>query len=105
MDGDDLEPDHRVHKVSPGCDNCYAETFAERWRGTPGHHIEQGFDVTLRPDGWKSRSVARPRMIFVNSMSDLFHEAVPDEYIRRVFHVMDERPHTFQMLTKRPRRA
>ena len=66
-------------KVSPGCDHCYAETFAERWRGTPGHHFENGFDVTLRPERldqplhWK-----RPRRIFVNSMSDLFHEAVPD---------------------------
>lgn len=90
-------------KVSPGCDHCYAETFAERWRGTPGHHFEAGFDVTLRPERlgqplrWK-----RPRRIFVNSMSDLFHEAVPDDYIARVFTVMAEAPqHTFQVLTKR----
>ena len=90
-------------KVSPGCDHCYAETFAERWRGTPGHHFESGFDVTLRPERleqplhWK-----RPRQIFVNSMSDLFHEAVPDEYIVRVFDVMQNaRRHTFQVLTKR----
>ena len=90
-------------KVSPGCDHCYAETFAERWRGTPGHHFENGFDVTLRPERlsqplrWK-----RPRRIFVNSMSDLFHEAVPDRYIAQVFAVMALAPqHTFQVLTKR----
>ena len=90
-------------KVSPGCDHCYAETFAERWRGTPGHHFENGFDVTLRPERleqpfhWK-----RPRRVFVNSMSDLFHESVPDDYIARVFVVMAEcRQHTFQVLTKR----
>jgi|SRR5581483_7114619 len=90
-------------KVSPGCDHCYAETFAERWRGTPGHHFENGFDVTLRPERleqplrWK-----RPRRIFTNSMSDLFHEAVPDDYIAQVFAVMGAaRQHTFQLLTKR----
>jgi protein gp37 len=90
-------------KVSPGCDHCYAETFAERWRGTPGHYFENGFDVTLRPDKldqplrWK-----RPRRIFVNSMSDLFHESVPDGFIGSVFDVMAKTPrHTYQILTKR----
>ncbi|MEU2603216.1 DUF5131 family protein [Streptomyces albus] len=90
-------------KVSPGCDNCYAETFAERWRGTPGHHFETGFDVTLRPKAlelplrWR-----KPRRVFVNSMSDLFHKDVPDEYIARVFAVMSLTPqHTYQVLTKR----
>ena len=90
-------------KVSPGCDHCYAETFAERWRGTPGHHFENGFDVTLRPERlnqplrWK-----RPRRIFVNSMSDLFHESVPDGFIGSVFDVMAQTPqHTYQILTKR----
>ncbi len=90
-------------KVSPGCDHCYASTFAERWRGTPGHYFERGFDITLRPDKldlplrWR-----RPRRIFVNSMSDLFHDSIPDEYIARVFAVMAlaER-HTLQVLTKR----
>ncbi|MFA4050957.1 MULTISPECIES: DUF5131 family protein [Mycobacteroides] len=90
-------------KVSPGCDHCYAETFAERWRGTEGHYFEHGFDVQLRPDKlalplrW-----TKPRKVFVNSMSDLFHEKVSDEYIARVFSVMAcaER-HTFQLLTKR----
>lgn len=90
-------------KVSPGCDNCYAETFSERFRGTPGHYFEGGFDIQLRPDKldqplrWK-----KPRRIFVNSMSDLFHKDVPDEYILGVFGVMAQATqHTFQLLTKR----
>ncbi|MDM2398136.1 phage Gp37/Gp68 family protein [Mycobacteroides abscessus] len=90
-------------KVSPGCDRCYAETFAERWRGTEGHYFETGFDVQLRPDKlalplrW-----TKPRKVFVNSMSDLFHDKVPDEYIARVFAIMALAPqHTFQLLTKR----
>lgn len=90
-------------KVSPGCDHCYAETFAERWRGTEGHYFERGFDVQLRPDKldlplrW-----TKPRKVFVNSMSDLFHDRVPDEYIARVFAVMAlAEQHTFQLLTKR----
>lgn len=90
-------------KVSPGCDHCYAETFAERWRGTEGHHFENGFDVQLRPERldqplkWK-----KPRRIFVNSMSDLFHESVPDKFIGQVFETMGAaKQHTFQLLTKR----
>ncbi len=90
-------------KVSPGCDHCYAETFAERWRGVPGHHFENGFDVTRRPERldqplhWK-----RPRRIFVNSMSDLFHDEVPTAFIAAVFDVMRKTPqHTYQILTKR----
>jgi protein gp37 len=90
-------------KVSPGCDNCYAETFAERWRGTPGHPYEQGFDVRLRPERldqplhWR-----KPSRVFVNSMSDLFHDAVPDEFIVAVFARMWWSPqHTFQILSKR----
>lgn len=90
-------------EVSPGCDHCYAKTFAERFRGTPGHYFEQGFDVVLRPTRldqplrWK-----RPRRIFVNSMSDLFHDDVPDDFIARVFAVMAlANQHTFQLLTKR----
>ncbi len=93
-------------KVSQGCKNCYAERFAERWRGIPGHHFEQGFDVRLFPERlaiplqWK-----RPRRIFVNSMSDLFHEKVPDEFIAQVFATMrTASQHTFQVLTKRPER-
>lgn len=98
-----LNPVTGCTKVSPGCDNCYAETFAERWRGTPGHYFERGFDVQLRPDKlelplrWR-----KPRRIFVNSMSDLFHDQVPDDYIARVWAVMALAPqHTFQVLTKR----
>lgn len=90
-------------KVSPGCDNCYAETFAERWRGIPGHHFERGFDVTLRPERLgQPLHWTRPRRIFTNSMSDLFHDSVPDDYIAQVFAVMAiARQHTFQVLTKR----
>src|SRR3954463_15573972 len=76
-------------KVSPGCAHCYAETFAERWRGVPGHPYEQGFELRLWPNRleqplrWR-----RPRVIFVNSMSDLFHEDIPEEFIREIFDVM-----------------
>lgn len=90
-------------KISPGCDHCYAETFAERWRGTPGHHFEQGFDIRLRPERLTLPLRWRPGLrIFVNSMSDVFHEAVPDEFIARMFAVMAATPrHTYQVLTKR----
>lgn len=93
-------------KISPGCTHCYAERFAERFRGVPGHPYEQGFDLTLWPERltlpltWKE-----PRMIFVNSMSDLFHHEVPDQYIGDVFDVMRRaRQHVFQLLTKRSNR-
>lgn len=93
-------------QISPGCDHCYALTFAERFRGVPGNYYSVGFDLTLRPGKldlplrWK-----RPRRIFVNSMSDLFHEQIPDEYICDVFDVMVRADwHIFQVLTKRPRR-
>jgi protein gp37 len=93
-------------KVSPGCAHCYAETFAERWRGIPGHAYEQGFELRLWPERleqplrWR-----RPRMIFVNSMSDLFHEDIPEDFIADVFEVMGRaRRHTFQILTKRHER-
>lgn len=90
-------------EVSPGCDHCYAKTFAERWRGIPGHYFENGFDVQLRPDKLdQPMKWRKPRKIFVNSMSDLFHKDVPDEYIARVFAVMAATPqHTYQLLTKR----
>lgn len=93
-------------KVSPGCDNCYAETFAERFRGTPGHHFENGFDVQLRPNKlYQPLHWRKGRRIFVNSMSDLFHKAVTDEYITQVFAVMALTPqHTYQILSKRPAR-
>ncbi len=90
-------------KITRGCDNCYAERFAERFRGTPGHPYEPGFDLTLRPErisqplSWK-----RPRTIFVNSMSDLFHKDVPTDFIDKVFETMETADwHVFQVLTKR----
>jgi protein gp37 len=93
-------------KVSPGCAHCYAETLAERFRGVEGHPYQQGFDLRLwherleLPLRWR-----RPRFIFVNSMSDLFHPGVPDDFIRRVFDVMSRAPqHRFQVLTKRHER-
>ncbi|MBY0522178.1 MAG: phage Gp37/Gp68 family protein [Gemmataceae bacterium] len=93
-------------KITPGCDHCYAETFAERFRGVPGHPYEQGFDLRLvpaklaEPLRWKT-----PKMIFVNSMSDLFHKDVPDEYIEAVCRTMERANwHTYQVLTKRSSR-
>lgn len=90
-------------KMSPGCAHCYAETFAERFRGVPGHPYEYGFDLRLVPQKltepffWNS-----PKSVFVNSMSDLFHEAVPENYILGVAEVMKlANWHTYQVLTKR----
>ena len=90
-------------KVSPGCKHCYAETFAERFRGVKGHPFEFGFDLRLVPEKlgdpirWST-----PRKIFVNSMSDLFHEDVSDDYIESVCRVMlAANWHTYQILTKR----
>ena len=93
-------------KIGPGCDHCYAERFAERFRGVPGHPYERGFDLTLRPERllqpmhWR-----RSRMIFVNSMSDVFHKRVPNAYLDQVFDVMEgANQHIFQVLTKRSSR-
>jgi protein gp37 len=93
-------------QVSPGCAHCYAKTFAERWRGVPGHPYEQGFDLRLWPDRlelplrWR-----KPKLIFVNSMSDLFHEDIPLDTVKRVFDVMEQAgQHVFQVLTKRHER-
>lgn len=90
-------------KITRGCDNCYAERFSERWRGIEGHPFFSGFDLTLRPERleqplkWK-----RARMIFVNSMSDLFHKDVPKAFIDQVFETMEAATwHKFQVLTKR----
>jgi len=90
-------------KVSPGCLHCYAETFAERFRGVPGHPFEQGFDLRLVPEKLADPiRWSKPKKIFVNSMSDLFHEAVPDEYVEKVCDVMLAASwHTYQVLTKR----
>jgi protein gp37 len=93
-------------KISDGCKHCYAETFAERFRGVKGHPYEQGFDLRLVPEKlgeplrWRT-----PKMVFVNSMSDLFHDRVPDDYIVAVATIMcAAKWHTFQVLTKRSER-
>jgi len=93
-------------KISPGCKHCYAETFAERFRGVKGHPYEQGFDLRLVPEkvtepfSWRS-----PKLVFVNSMSDLFQTGVPDEYVAAVSRVMVRANwHTYQVLTKRSER-
>lgn len=93
-------------KISPGCAHCYACTFAERFRDVPGHPYEQGFDLRLVPDKLTQPLLWRkPKMIFVNSMSDLFQEGVPDDYIEAVARVMSYANwHTFQVLTKRSER-
>jgi len=89
--------------VSPGCDHCYAERMAKRLQAMGVAKYRNGFKVTLHPDvlaapeSWK-----RPRIVFVNSMSDLFHKDIPLEYVQRVFGVMERCPrHIFQVLTKR----
>src|SRR5512139_2150058 len=88
-------------KVSPGCKHCYAETFAERWRGIPGHPYEQGFDLRLVPEKldeplrWR-----RSRRVFVNSMSDLFQDEIAEDFIVSVFETMRRAHwHSFQLLT------
>ena len=93
-------------KISPGCKHCYAETFAERFRGVRGHAYEQGFDLRLVPEklgepfGW-----SRSRVVFVNSMSDLFQDGVPESYVARVFEAMAGADwHVYQVLTKRAQR-
>ncbi|HEX9657761.1 MAG TPA: phage Gp37/Gp68 family protein [Bacteroidota bacterium] len=93
-------------KVSTGCKHCYAEAFSERFRGVKEHPYEQGFDLTLWPERlkmplhWK-----KPCRVFVNSMSDLFHEDIPDQFIIEVFTTMLlAKQHIFQVLTKRAER-
>ena len=90
-------------KISPGCAHCYAETFAERFRGVPGHPYEQGFDIRLVPEKLHAPLQWRqPRRIFVNSMSDLFQVGVPEAFVLDVAKVMREADwHTYQVLTKR----
>ncbi len=90
-------------RITAGCDNCYAARFSERFRGVTNHAFENGFDLTLRPErvaqplAWR-----RPRMIFVNSMSDLFHKEIPRNFIDSVFETMEAAHwHVFQVLTKR----
>ena len=93
-------------KISPGCAHCYAETFAERFRGVPGHPYEQGFDLRRVPEKLlEPFRLAAPKMIFVNSMSDLFHKDVSDDEIVAIVRVMVRADwHTYQVLTKRSER-
>jgi protein gp37 len=93
-------------KVSPGCAHCYAETFAERFRGVKGHPFERGFDLRSVPEKLQDPLTWRkPKRIFVNSMSDLFHDAIPDDYIDSIARVMVQGNwHTYQVLTKRSTR-
>ena len=90
-------------KVGPGCDHCYAERFAERWRGVEGHPYKQGFDLTLWPSRLKQPALwKKPRMIFVNSMSDLFHKDIDRVFVDKVFDSMEQADwHVYQVLTKR----
>ena len=90
-------------KISRGCDHCYAERIAERFRGVRGHPFEYGFDVTLRPHKLNEPLSWRlPRRVFVNSMSDLFHKHIPRDFVDAVFATMEAATwHTFQILTKR----
>ena len=93
-------------KISQGCKHCYAERMAKRLTAMGSERYRNGFEVTLQPDLLDApRKWRQPRVVFVNSMSDLFHEDIPDEYIARVFATMRNCPqHTFQVLTKRAER-
>lgn len=92
--------------VSPGCDHCYAEIFARRWRGLPGHAYEKGFDPRVVPEKLlEPLRWVRPRRAFVGSMSDLFHERIPAAFVTEVFGVMRLADwHVFPILTKRAER-
>lgn len=104
--GETWNPVRGCRKISPGCKHCYAEAFASRFEGTHGHVYELGFKPRTAPDQldaplrWK-----KPRRVFVNSMSDLFHERFPFEYVGAVFGVMAQSPrHTYMVMTKRHER-
>ena len=101
--GETWNPVRGCTKVSPGCKNCYAETFAERWRGIPGHPYEQGFDLRLVPEKLDEPLRAqKPRAYFVNSMSDLHQAEVGHGFDRKVYAVMQATPrHLYMVLTKR----
>ena len=94
-------------KVSPGCKHCYAEAMAERLQaiGAPGY--ENGFKLTLHPERLaQPLKRKKPALYFVSSMSDLFHEGIPFDYLERVFCIIRQTPHhTYQILTKRPEKA
>lgn len=93
-------------KISPGCAHCYAEVMARRLKAMGVKGYENGFDLTLLPERLQEPlQRKRPTVYFVNSMSDLFHEEIPDTFIRQVFEIIRQSPqHTFQILTKRAQR-
>ena len=93
-------------EISPGCDECYARAFAERFRGVPGHPYEHGFDFHIVPHKLtEPLGIRTPRRIFVNSMSDMFHGKSPNEYVENIAEVMMEANwHVYQILTKRSHR-
>jgi len=93
-------------KISPGCIHCYAETFAERFRGVKGHPYERGFDLRIVPEKLAEPAKwASKKQVFVNSMSDLFHKDIPDSYVEKTCRVMQQVDwHVYQILTKRSER-
>lgn len=99
-------PVRGCEEVSPGCEHCYAKRFAERFRGVVGSPYEQGFDLRLVPEALPlPLTWSKSKAVFVNSMSDLFHKGVPDDYIESVCRVMQRADwHTYQVLTKRSSR-
>lgn len=90
-------------KISRGCDHCYAEAFSERFRNVSGHHFSMGFDLAVRPERLKQPIAwKKPKIIFVNSMSDLFHKDIPKDFVDQVFDTMETADwHIYQVLTKR----
>ncbi|OGU11605.1 MAG: hypothetical protein A2X61_16625 [Ignavibacteria bacterium GWB2_35_12] len=99
-------PTTGCNKVSAGCKFCYAEVMAKRLKGMGVKKYENGFKLTLHEDSLNDPySWKKPRLIFVNSMSDLFHENIPLSFIQKIFYVMNDNPHhVFQILTKRAER-
>jgi len=93
-------------KVSPGCQNCFAERMARRLKAMGMKGYEKGFSLALHPERLNAPLLRRkPALYFVNSMSDLFHKTVPDDFIEQVFDVMEQTPHhIYQLLTKRAER-
>lgn len=93
-------------KISPGCEHCYAEVMAKRLQAMNSPNYKNGFKLTLHPHALATPSTWKnPRLVFVNSMSDLFHKDVPISFIKQVFFVIKSTPqHTYQVLTKRSTR-
>jgi protein gp37 len=99
-------PTTGCNKVSAGCKNCYAEIFAKRLRAMGSEKYRNGFDLTVHPDVLEEpKKYKSSKIIFVNSMSDLFHDDIPVSFLKKVFKVMNDTPqHIYQVLTKRAER-